>query len=482
MGDPLLKDVTRYSHKDKLTVRITRMWEHWSPDGTDLFGLNFVMVDRKGGTMEGSIPKRRLHIFDNKVHEGTIYRIGTFEIYRAREKYKTVDHPWRIFFAQRTVVEPVVPQPENFPKYGYTTYPISQFEKRIRLNILLSDVVGLVTTITGIFPPTGGSNEQRRLVHITDGETRAIVTLWGKFADTLDADRLQRWSSDEPVVILFVGMSVDEFSGTLAFKSTLATRWYINPTIPETTTILERATTSSYQIEVRNNAQNRREAADTTIVALSALEPTEIMNQYYKLRIKITEVVSTDDWWYMGCKQCWKKLRKEQGIYICPTCTQAKPFPRYRISLHGVYANINEEANPTFAEFTFFGQQGNIIIGKDIDYLLAETRGRNEDTPHEISDLVGKNFIVTVTPSSKTLDNDYCHFQVQATEHVANTELLAPLPLSNDAHPGSAGQSSSSALLLTDAAQSDLVATPPPTDLASQKNGNSAKRKRGFVY
>lgn len=43
--------------------------------------------------------------------------------------------------------------------------------------------------------------------------TRAVVTLWGKYADALDADRLQRWPNDEPVVLLFVGMTIDEFNG-----------------------------------------------------------------------------------------------------------------------------------------------------------------------------------------------------------------------------------------------------------------------------
>lgn len=42
-------------------------------------------------------------------------------------------------------------------------------------------------------------------------QTPAVVTLWGKFVDALDADRLQRWSNDEPVMILFVGISEDEF-------------------------------------------------------------------------------------------------------------------------------------------------------------------------------------------------------------------------------------------------------------------------------
>lgn len=53
---------------------------------------------------------------------------------------------------------------------------------------------------------------------------------------------------------------------------------------------------------------------------------------------------------------------------------------RYRISFRGVDTDSTEEANPTFAEFTFlfFLQQGNVQIGKDTDYLVAEARGRGD--------------------------------------------------------------------------------------------------------
>lgn len=83
---------------------------------------------------------------------------------------------------------------------------------------------------------------------------------------------------------------------------------------------------------------------------------------------------------------------------------------------------------------------------------------------------MGKNFIAAIAPSNKTFDSDYCHFQVQAMEHVANPELLVPLPLSNVTHSDLAGQYPSSALVLTDATQSDQLATPPPVNFASQKN------------
>lgn len=51
---------------------------------------------------------------------------------------------------------------------------------------------------------------------------------------------------------------------------------------------------------------------------------------------------------------------------------------------------------------------------------------------------------------------------------MANPELLAPLPLSNAMHPDPAGQSSS--LVVSDATETDQLATLPSADCASQRS------------
>jgi hypothetical protein len=43
----------------------------------------------------------------------------------------------------------------------------------------------------------------------------AIVTLWGEQADLFDVDRLIELSNEEPVIVLFVGMTVGQYSGSL---------------------------------------------------------------------------------------------------------------------------------------------------------------------------------------------------------------------------------------------------------------------------
>lgn len=66
--------------------------------------------------------------------------------------------------------------------------------------------------------------------------------------------------------------------------------------------------------QVTKDGANLREPIGTTIAALAELEPTtNMMDEIYKLRIQVTEVVSGADWWYMNCKECWKKLKEEKS-------------------------------------------------------------------------------------------------------------------------------------------------------------------------
>jgi hypothetical protein len=99
-----------------------------------------------------------------------------------------------------------------------------------------------------------------------------------------------------------------------------------------------------------------------------------------------------------------------------------------------------------------FGKTRQIIVAEEANYLLEETRARNEDKLREISDPVGKDFIVREIPDDNTLNSDHYHFQVKSTKHVTNAELLAPLPLQHARHPGPTGQSSSFVVVLCDTA------------------------------
>lgn len=68
----------------------------------------------------------------------------------------------------------------------------------------------------------------------------ATVKLWRKFTRSFDASTLRDWSKREPILILFVGVMVHQYAGTMAFKNTYSTSWYVNVDIPEMKATLER--------------------------------------------------------------------------------------------------------------------------------------------------------------------------------------------------------------------------------------------------
>lgn len=70
MDGPLLKDFAKHSLKWKLIVRLARIWEYRSVDGNELYGLIFVIVDCRCGTLEGLIGLDKMPRFKEKFEEG----------------------------------------------------------------------------------------------------------------------------------------------------------------------------------------------------------------------------------------------------------------------------------------------------------------------------------------------------------------------------------------------------------------------------
>lgn len=87
----LPKDLVKKAYGLTFVVRISRIWEHWSIYSSRLYGLNFVIVDRKGETAEDMIPSDKMNKFKNIIQEGVVYRIQRYLTVRAKEKYRAVD-------------------------------------------------------------------------------------------------------------------------------------------------------------------------------------------------------------------------------------------------------------------------------------------------------------------------------------------------------------------------------------------------------
>lgn len=431
--------------------------------------------------MEGWIPGKRWDQFKDLIKEGSVYTVEKFDLAKPKKNYRSVDNPIRICFTWRTKVAEIVPAPQNFPMFAYTALPLNKLSDRVDNIITLSDVVGLVNKVTPLLPPYGKAKSHRRQLYITDGSTYATVTLWGEQADSLDIDELIAASAEGPVIVLFVGMTVGEYSGSLALQSTSVTRCYVNAPLPEIADVRESTKDLPYRIEWHTGKnKNDAEAIPSSITEISTFEPNDIMGMRYKLSAKITEIHEGDGWYYMSCTDCWKKLIQENGNYRCPDCTTTVPLPRYRFVARAIDANSTASDDTKFADLYFFGPKGEAAIGQKALSLMASVNKQPTRLPDDLLAIVGKEFNVVVSPRHESLDAYHMHFQVEIVD-----PIIQPTVRHEQGTPGpSTSQAPQDLLALqpTEQAQTaEEMSTPPPsTDTTPQHppSGSSAKTKR----
>ncbi|KAM0851844.1 hypothetical protein ACQ4PT_052162 [Festuca glaucescens] len=196
-------------------------------------------MDLQKCAMEGLVPGNRVDQFRDQLKEGSVYLIEKFDLYDPRKSYRSVDHPLRIRFTLRTILT-------NFPMSRHTALPFSMLSDRIDWNVLLSGVVGLVNKVQDVLPSSGNARSQKWQIYITYGSVHAIATLWGEQAILFDVDGLMDASNEEPIIILYVGMTIS----LLAFKSISVTRWHVNVPIPEIAGFRERLKHMLWRIEL----------------------------------------------------------------------------------------------------------------------------------------------------------------------------------------------------------------------------------------
>ena len=88
--------------------------------------------------MEGYIPNNRVEQFKDKLKEGSVYTIEQFVLCDAKKSYRSVEHPFRMRFTQRTKLTEIFGAPEDFLVYAYNVKTFSYLARRMNDNTVLT--------------------------------------------------------------------------------------------------------------------------------------------------------------------------------------------------------------------------------------------------------------------------------------------------------------------------------------------------------
>uniref|UniRef100_A0A0D9XV47 Protein kinase domain-containing protein n=1 Tax=Leersia perrieri TaxID=77586 RepID=A0A0D9XV47_9ORYZ len=411
MAYTLLKDVTQNRHDWTVLVRLARLWEYADyADKSNVLHLDFVMVDKKGTAMEGTVPKYLLPQFSPLLKEGSVYYISKFEVADAKQKYRAVDAVLMARLTKFSIVEEVTPQPQDLPVYVYTATPFTTLPDRI-----------------------------------SKTDQQIAVCLWGSHANAFHVDGTHLTSNEGPTTILFVGMIVTTTqSGRLTLQSTSATKWYINVLIPEVRSLRASVGTQSHQLQWQENPVGRPDPIEASLTELVRVIPNDAIGTYYKVDIFIKDFVPNKPWSYLGCSSCSNRTFRDGDGYKCPSCSVRKAEPmtipdtsaatlnilfphfpyRYMITVQAIdRASINMPDAPV-ANFIFFNEIGQNLVGRPAALFIPDAGGQSTYIPTELKDLIGRRYTVIAKISPSSIQDEYLTFYVrEAEEHNANLAM-----------------------------------------------------------
>uniref|UniRef100_A0A0E0ASG1 Replication factor A C-terminal domain-containing protein n=1 Tax=Oryza glumipatula TaxID=40148 RepID=A0A0E0ASG1_9ORYZ len=273
----------------------------------------------------------------------------------------------------------------------------------------------------------------------------AVVALWGPYATQFHAENLQQQADNGHVVMLFVGLTVKFRDRQLALHGSTVCRWYPNATIHETISLISSLHGNPQVVRMIEANYGQKEAINVKVSDICDLNPHEALGNSYVVNIIIRDLVPAEPWWYIACSTCKRGTAREGNAYKCPRCSTDAIETRYRVAIMGIDPSDLANNQAKAAEFTFFGEIGEQLIGRPVLNLVASVHGARDIVPPEIKAIFGRQYVIRTSVSRGSLQRNRVSYQVDSLmlPHPDPSHAIC-LP-SHDTCVGSSGHGSTSA-------------------------------------
>ncbi|TVU21967.1 hypothetical protein EJB05_31639 [Eragrostis curvula] len=326
-------------------VRISRMWVASNPLTGTKFGLDCLLIDDEGGTMQARAYRWDMERLQQQLVEGKIYALSDFTVRPRLDKYMACSNSLMIVMGEWTVVE-------EMDEDAYSPIPLHSFEFVDFDDVpcwngdrsLFIDVIGQIKSIEDIgrtWKWETWSNIPFRNIRLIDlrGEHELNVALFG-----------------------------DLVKGFTAY-STSASKCYLNLEIPEVQKF--RASLHGPPISIgRHSCEvqkpiNPNELVDSwrTIQQLKNLSAHELQKHIFLCRATLKGIECSKGWWYRSCYCCQKSIR---GC-ICPNNrSSVRWLARYKLNA------VMKDDTGTMNVIIFDEPAKELVGGAEAEELIEE--------------------------------------------------------------------------------------------------------------
>ncbi|XP_066338474.1 replication protein A 70 kDa DNA-binding subunit C-like isoform X2 [Miscanthus floridulus] len=378
-----LSELTVGMNKCRVRVRVSRLWESFNPKNDISFGLDCLLIDDQGETMQARVLPDDIDQFEGQLIEGKVYALSDFTVDDTRESYMTCSNEFTIYFGRQTVVNEIEGDIDSIPLHSFEFIDFKNLHSMCDDNSILTDVLGHIVYVGDLH-----ENEKKSRIEICNATIQNLsgrklgVTLYGDIACGFAEDMLEK-GLKASVVAVFAGMRVESSHSVC---STTCSKYYLDLEIPEVQEFCENLSIQQENpVPEKSQAQKLAESW-RTIEQLKRLNPKDYdEDTKFLCRVSLIDIDCTSGWCYLGCNTCYKSMYRAPRKYKCSRCGPIKrPINWYKLK------TMVQDATGTM-NLMIFCEVAEELVGVSAEELVDEIEDDEEwfTLPDEIEDLLG---------------------------------------------------------------------------------------------
>ncbi|RDW60927.1 putative single-stranded DNA-binding protein 68k chain [Coleophoma cylindrospora] len=364
-----IESLSPYANKWTIKARVTnkseiRTWHKQNSEGK-LFSVN--LLDETGEIKATGFNDQCDMLYD-VFQEGSVYYISSpCRVQLAKKQFSNINNDYELTFERDTQVEKAEDQ-DNVPQVRYNFTTVGDLQTIDKDSTI--DVVGVLKEVGEMSQIVSKSTqkpyEKRDLTLVDDTGFSVKMTIWGKTAQSFDAD--------PESIVAFKGAKVSDFGGrSLSLLSSGSMT--INPDIPEAHKLK-----GWYDAQGRTGTFNSHSNMASAGGAGGRQDQTKTVAQVKDENLGMSEntdyfttkgtivYIKQDNVSYPAClnEGCNKKVTDMgDGTWRCEKCDQTHPKPEHRYIMS---LNVNDHTGQLW--LSCFDDVGRMIMGMTADQLM----------------------------------------------------------------------------------------------------------------
>ncbi|XP_039140380.1 replication factor A protein 1-like [Dioscorea cayenensis subsp. rotundata] len=202
--------------------RVTRIWDCYVPTSNKFLGIAFLATDSQGDAIHVQIRDFDCPKFQEKLIEGSVYKIAKFQVVRPNIRYLSTTREFAILFSSITQLALIPDDPTPYPRYHFEFLDREKMAPQANSDKYLIDAIGTLMSIGPIQNVQLTKYEkivEKRDVILKEASGDELkITVWESTFPQLNANKLLQIRPNP--VLLFVGTIIKTFQGIIYLAST----------------------------------------------------------------------------------------------------------------------------------------------------------------------------------------------------------------------------------------------------------------------